>query len=141
MTKFKSSYIATVSTFVLVGALLLAGTAVAQQALHYVPGVGYVLDPPSNPDYSFLHDAGKQQMENAGRTLGAMLGGAVQGKKLISAILTVKCEYFTQLIKVYADGTTETKAIELPVNRSELVAAQAASHGAISTIETGCPNQ
>jgi hypothetical protein len=67
-----------------------------------------------------------------------MLGGALRGKKLVSAILSISCETVTEIIKVYSDGTTEKNTVEVPIDRAQLAAVQAATHGAIATVEMGC---
>jgi hypothetical protein len=94
--------------------------------------------PAQQPDYSYLHDAGRAGMIGAGQQLGAILGSAAQGKKLVSATLSISCERFTHIIKMYSDGSVESATIDLPVDRVQLAAVTATTHGALSTVEMGC---
>jgi hypothetical protein len=90
------------------------------------------------PDYSYLHNAGKAATENAGQQLGAILGSALRGKQLVRAVLSVRCEHFTQIAKVYSDGTVDISAIDILVDRDQLAVVEAATHGALQVIEQGC---
>ena len=83
------------------------------------------------PDYSYLHNAGKQQMEDAGRALGSILGNALHTKRANSLVLVIKCEHYVKAQLSYDDGSF--KEIDLTkvegsnaVDRTELAAYQAA---------------
>jgi hypothetical protein len=64
--------------------------------------------PAQQPDYSYLHDAGKQQMEDAGRGLGQLLMQRTQAVHAVSVVLGVKCGHSAQFAMVtFSDGSTK----------------------------------
>jgi hypothetical protein len=78
------------------------------------PNAGYTApaQPPATPapqqDYSYLHDAGKQQMQDAGSQLGQLLMRRTQGVHAVSLVLAVKCGHSTQFAMVtFSDGSTK----------------------------------
>jgi hypothetical protein len=61
--------------------------------------------PAPPPDYSYLHDAGKQQMQDAGRGFGQLLGGAIRGKQITKLSVILKCNHYHLIEISYADGS------------------------------------
>jgi hypothetical protein len=98
--------------------------------------------PAQQPDYSFLHNAGKQQMEDAGRGLGAILGNALHKKQAKSFVLIVKCEHYVTALISYDDGSLKTLDLTKvegsnAVDRTELAAYQTALPN-LHVVEGGC---
>jgi hypothetical protein len=75
------------------------------------PNAGYTAPaqspatPAPQPDYSYLHDAGKQQMQDAGSQLGQLLRGALQGNQATKVSIILKCNHYYLLDISYADGS------------------------------------
>jgi hypothetical protein len=90
------------------------------------------------PDYSYLHNAGKAEMESAGRQLGAMLGSALQTKRPIVLVVEIKCDHYISITAGYADGSIKTVPMNNePVDKTDLATAQAAIP-ILRAIDGGC---
>jgi hypothetical protein len=114
------------------------------------PNAGYTApaQPPATPtpipDYSWLHNAGKQQAEDAGNQLGQLLRGAPQGNQATKVSVILKCNHYHLIEISYADGSI--KIIDdprAPSGRNEAVDrdklnAQASSIPGLSWSELPC---
>src|ERR1019366_9443673 len=64
------------------------------------------------PDYSFLHDAGKQGAEAAGQGLGALLGTALPAPRVSEIVISVRCDQVESEVIYYTNGTSMNVEIE-----------------------------
>jgi hypothetical protein len=74
------------------------------------------------PDYSYPHNAGKQQAADAGHEIGTMLGGAMQGRQVTQLHIILKCNHYHLIDISYGDGSI--KVIDdprAPSGRNEAV--------------------
>jgi hypothetical protein len=92
------------------------------------PNAGYTapVQPPATPapqpDYSYLHNAGKQQMENTGSGLAALVAEAGHGYQPAKVSVILKCNHYYLLDVAYTDGSI--KVIDdprAPSGRNEAV--------------------
>jgi hypothetical protein len=92
------------------------------------------------PDYSFPHNAGKQQMEDVGHRLGKIVGSALRKPQAVAMILTVKCNAYVEGTLVFDNNTT--KVIQLnpsPASDANLAAVRSAFPNVrIETLNAGC---
>jgi hypothetical protein len=56
-------------------------------------------------DYSYLHNAGKQQAEDAGRGIAAIVAEAGQGYQPAKVSIILKCNHYYLLDVTYTDGS------------------------------------
>jgi hypothetical protein len=98
--------------------------------------------PPPHPlgDYSYLHDAGKQQMQDAGNQLGQIVGGAVRKPQAVAIIITVKCNMYVEGKMVFDNNTTNVVHFTpSPASDANLATVRAAFPNVrVETIDAGC---
>ena len=116
--------------------LAAAGTVYAQTTTSQCWGSGTEFtcqtttnSPGSTPgQYGYLHDAGKQAYENAGRALGQMLLPAPEVTEpvyAVEAVIIVKCEKYVDGFVSYSNGArTSLNLGNGPVDRVFLVKAK-----------------
>ena len=93
--------------------------------------------PAVQPDYSYLHDAGKAAFNSAGQQLGALIAGATQAKQPTSIVVWITCDHYDSISVGYSDGTSKSTDMKhAPVDRAELAAAVAATH--LAVMDWGC---
>jgi hypothetical protein len=61
--------------------------------------------PSAPPDYSYLRNAGKQQAEDTGRGLAAIVAEAGQGYQPAKVSVILKCNHYYLLDVAYTDGS------------------------------------
>jgi hypothetical protein len=96
--------------------------------------------PIQQPDYSYLHNAGKQAMENAGQQLGQIAGNALRKPQAVAMILTVKCDKYVEGTLVFDNNTTKVVPLNpSPASNANLAAVRAAFPNVrVEAIDAGC---
>jgi hypothetical protein len=69
------------------------------------PNTSYTAPQSAPPDYSYLHNAGRQQAEDAGRGLAAIVAEAGQGYQPAKISVILKCNHYYLLDVTYTDGS------------------------------------
>lgn len=64
-----------------------------------------VVTPTAPPDYSYLHDAGKQAFESVGTALGQMLYNVANPKQVVGLRVVIKCNHYDVIEVTYRDGS------------------------------------
>jgi hypothetical protein len=80
-------------------------------------------------DYSYLHNAGKQAMDNTGQQMGQMLGAALQRqtKRPTDLVLAICDGHYHFATVTYSDGSIKTVDLgDKPSNQTELEQIKAA---------------